>query len=115
MSGVRLKIGPTTAASTIGATQPTKIVAQHLTTLIRQHAGIYVKPMVQARIGIEVIQRAQRARLGIGRAIHATPHTRVNHKPRAHTAGFERYVDRAIGKTPASKRLSGGTQGRNSA
>ena len=55
MSGMRLKIGPTTAASAIGATQPTKIVAQHLTTLIRQHAGMYVKPMIQARIGIQVI------------------------------------------------------------
>lgn len=55
MSGMRLKIGPTTAASTIGATQPTKIAAQHLTTLIRQHAGGYIKPMVQARIGIQVI------------------------------------------------------------
>ena len=55
MSGMRLKIGPTTAASTIGTTQPTKKAAQHLTTLIRQYAGMYVKPMIQARIDIEVV------------------------------------------------------------
>ena len=111
MSDMRLKIGPTTADSTIGVTQPTKIAAQHLTALVCQHAGGHIKPMVQARIGIEVIQRAHRARLGIGRAIHATPHARVNHKPRAHAAGFERHVDRTIGKAPTPKRLSGGAQG----
>ena len=112
MSGMRLKIGPTTAASTIGVTQPTKIAAQHLTTLIRQHAGGHIKPMVQARIGIQVIQRTQCARLGIRRAIHAAPHARVNHKPRTHTARLERHVDRAIGKAPATERPSGSAQGR---
>ena len=55
MSGMRLKIGPTTAASTIGATQPTKIAAQHLTALVCQHAGGHIKSMIQARIGIEVV------------------------------------------------------------
>ena len=55
MSGMRLKIRSTTARSTIGVAQPTKIAAQHLTTLVCQHAGMYVKPMVQARIGIQVI------------------------------------------------------------
>ena len=55
MSGMRLKIGPTTAASTIGATQPTKIAAQHLTTLVCQHAGGHIKPMVQARVGIQIV------------------------------------------------------------
>ena len=63
MSGMRLKIGPATAASTIGATQPTKIVAQHLAALACQHAGGHIKSMVQARIDIEVVQRTQRARL----------------------------------------------------
>ena len=92
MSGMRLKIGPTTAISTIGATQPTKIAAQHLTTLIRQDPSHHVKPMVQARIGIQVIQRTQRARLGVARAIHAAPHARVNHKACAHAAGFQRHA-----------------------
>ena len=55
MSGVCFKIGPTTAASTIGATQPTKIAAQHLTTLVCQHAGGHVKPMIQARVGIQIV------------------------------------------------------------
>ena len=55
MSGMRLKIGPTAADSTIGVTQPTKIAAQHLTTLICQHVGGHIKPMIQARIGIQVI------------------------------------------------------------
>ena len=55
MSGMCLKIGPTTAASTIGATQPTKIAAQHLTTLVCQHASRHVKPMIQARIGIQIV------------------------------------------------------------
>ncbi len=52
---MRLKIGPTTAASTIGATQPTKITAQHRAALVCQHAGGHIKPMIQARIGIEVV------------------------------------------------------------
>ena len=112
MSDMRLKIGPATAASTIDVTQPTKIVAQHLTTLLRQHAGMYVKPMIQARIGIQVIQRTQRARLGVARAIHAAPHARVDHKARAHAARLERHVDRAIGKAPATERPSGSAQGR---
>ena len=55
MSGMRLKIGPTTAASTIGATQPTKIAAQHLTALVCQHAGGHIKSMIQARIGIQIV------------------------------------------------------------
>ena len=55
MSGMRLKIGPTTAASTIGATQLTKIAAQHLTTLVCQHAGGHIKPMIQVRVGIQIV------------------------------------------------------------
>ena len=55
VGGMRLKIGPTTAASTIGATQPTKITAQHRAALVCQHAGGHIKPMIQARIGIEVV------------------------------------------------------------
>ena len=55
MSGMRLKIGPTTAASTIGATQPTKITTQHRAALVCQHAGGHIKPMIQARIGIEIV------------------------------------------------------------
>ena len=55
MSGMCLKIGPTTAASTIGATQPTKIAAQHLTTLIRQDPSRHIKPMIQARVGIQIV------------------------------------------------------------
>ena len=106
---MRLKVQ--TATDAVDTAQASKIAAQHFTALACQHAGGHIKPMVQARIGIEVVQRTQRARLGIGRAIRATPHARVNHKPRAHTAGLERHVDRAIGKAPASKRLSGGTQG----
>ena len=112
MSGMRLKIRSTAARSTIGVTQPTKIAAQHLTTLIRQHASGHIKPMVQARIGIEVVQRAQRTRLGIGRAIHATSHARVNHNSRAHAAGFQRHIDRTVGKAPAAKRLGSGAHGR---
>ena len=112
MSGMRLKIGPATAASTIGATQPTKIVAQHLAALACQHAGGHIKSMVQARIDIEVVQRTQRARLGISRAIHAAPHARVDHKPRTHAARLERYIDRAIGKAPTTEQPSGSAQGR---
>ena len=107
---MRLKVQTATATDAVDTAQANKIGAQHLAALACQHAGGHIKPMVQARIGIEVVQRAQRARLGIGRAIHATPHARVNHKPRAHTAGLERHIDRAIGKAPAPKRLSGGTQ-----
>ncbi len=55
VGGMRLKIGPTTAASTIGATQPTKITAQHRAALVCQHAGGHIKPMIQARIGIQVV------------------------------------------------------------
>ncbi len=55
VSGMCLKIGPTTAASTIGTTQPTKIPAQHLTTLVCQHAGGHIKPMIQARVGIQIV------------------------------------------------------------
>ena len=106
------KIGPTTAASTIGATQPTKIAAQHLTTLVRQHAGGHIKPMIQAQIGVEVIQRPQSARFSIGRAVHAAPHARVHHKPRAHAAGLKRHIDRTVGKAPATERPSGSAQGR---
>ena len=112
MSGMRLEIAPTTAASTIGATQPTKIAAQHLTTLVYQDPSRHGKPMIQARIGIQVVQRTQCAGLGISRAIHAAPHVRVDHKPRTHAARLERHVDRAIGKTPATERLSGSAQGR---
>ena len=68
--------------------------------------------MIQARIGIQVIQRTQRARLGISRAIHAAPRARVNHKPRTHATWLERHVDRAIGKAPATERPSGSAQGR---
>ena len=68
--------------------------------------------MVQARIGIQVIQRTQRARLGISRAIHAASYARVDHKPRTHAARLERYIDRAIGKAPATERPSDGAQGR---
>ena len=108
VGGMCFKIGPTTAASTIGATQPTKIAAQHLTTLVRQHAGGHIKPMIQAQIGVEVIQRPQSARFSIGRAVHAAPHARVHHKPRAHAAGLKRHVDRTIGKAPTTERLRGG-------
>ena len=55
MSGMCPKIGPTTAVSTIGATQPTKIAAQHLTTLVCQHTGGHIKPMIQARVGIQIV------------------------------------------------------------
>ena len=55
VSGMCLKIGPTAAASTIGATQPTKIAAQHLTTLIRQDPSRHIKPMIQARVGIQIV------------------------------------------------------------
>ena len=55
VGGMCLKIGPTIAASTIGATQPTKIAAQHRAAPVCQHAGRHVKPMIQARIGIEVV------------------------------------------------------------
>ncbi len=55
MSGMRLKIGPTTAISAARSTQPTKITAQHRAALVCQHAGGHIKPMIQARIGIEVV------------------------------------------------------------
>ena len=109
---MRLKIGPTTAINAARSAQTAKIATQQLAAFIRQDPSRHVKPMVQARIGIEVIQRAQRTRLGIGRAIHAAPHARVDHKARAHAAGFQRHIDRTVGKTPAAKRLGSGALGR---
>ena len=112
MSGMRLKIGPTTAISGALSTQTAKIATQQLAAFIRQDPSRHIKPMIQARVGIQVIQRTQCAGLGIGRAIHAAPHARIDHKPRTHAAGFERHVDRTVGKAPAAKRLGSGAQGR---
>ena len=55
MSGMCLKIGPATAASTIGVTQPTKIATQQLAAFIRQDPSRHVKPMIQARVGIQIV------------------------------------------------------------
>ncbi len=55
VSGVCVKIGPTTAISAARSAQTAKISTQQLAAFIRQHAGIYVKPMIQPRIGIEVV------------------------------------------------------------
>ena len=109
---MRLKIGPTTAISAARSAQTAKIATQQLAAFIRQDPSRHVKAMIQARVGIEVIQGSQRARLGVTRAIHAAPHARVNHKPRTHAAWLERHVGRAIGKAPAAKRLGSGAHGR---
>lgn len=92
--------------------QTAKIATQQLAAFIRQDLSRHVKPMIQARIGIQVIQRTQCAGLGISRAIHAASDARVDHKARTHAAGLERHVDRAIGKAPATERPSGSAQGR---
>ena len=52
---MRPKVHTTIATDAGDTAQTSKIAAQHLTTLIRQHAGGYIKLMVQARIGIEVV------------------------------------------------------------
>ena len=112
MSGVCFKIGPTTAISAARSAQTAKIATQQLAAFIRQDPSRHVKPMIQARVGIQVIQRTQRARLGITRAIHAAPHARVDHKARAHAAGFQRHINRTVEKAPAAKRLGSGAHGR---
>ena len=109
---MRVKIGPTTATSAARSAQTAKITTQQLAAFIRQDPSRHVKAMIQARVGIEVIQGSQRARLGIGRAIHTASNARVDHKPRTHAAWLERHVDRAIGKAPATERPSGSAQGR---
>ena len=65
VSGVRVKIGPTTATSAARSAQTAKIATQQLAAFIRQDPSRHVKAMIQARVGIEVIQRTQRARLGV--------------------------------------------------
>ena len=53
MSGVRLKVQ--TAADAVDTAQTGKITTQHRAALVCQHASRHIKPMIQARIGIEVV------------------------------------------------------------
>ena len=55
MSGVRLKFEPAAASDAIRTAQTGKITTQHRAALVCQHAGGHIKPMIQARIGIEVV------------------------------------------------------------
>jgi len=55
VSGVRFKISPTTAISAARSAQTAKIATQQLTAFIRQDPGRHVKPMIQARVGIQIV------------------------------------------------------------
>ena len=55
MSGVRFKIGTATAISAARSAQTAKIVTQQLAAFIRQDPSRHVKPMIQARIGIQIV------------------------------------------------------------
>ena len=55
MSGVCFKIGPTTAISAARSAQTAKIATQQLAAFIRQYAGGHIEPMIQARVGIQIV------------------------------------------------------------
>ena len=55
VSGVRFKIGPTTAISAARTAQTAKIATQQLAAFIRQDPSRHVKPMIQARVGIQIV------------------------------------------------------------
>ncbi len=55
MSGMRLKIGPTTAISAARSAQTAKIATQQLAAFIRQDPSRHVKPMIQARVSIQIV------------------------------------------------------------
>ena len=74
---------------------------KHGGALTRKHARLNLERMVEAFVGMYRIQRPQCARLGIGRAVHASANARLVHKARAHNARLERDIHRAVGKTPA--------------
>ena len=55
VSGVCFKIGPTTAISAARSAQTAKIATQQLAAFIRQDPSRHVKPMIQARVGIQIV------------------------------------------------------------
>ena len=55
MSGVRVKCESAAASDAIRTAQTGKITTQHRAALVCQHASRHIKPMIQARIGIEIV------------------------------------------------------------
>ena len=55
VSGVCFKIGPTTAISAARCAQTAKIATQQLAAFIRQDPSRHAKPMIQARVGIQIV------------------------------------------------------------
>ena len=68
-----------------------------MTIDLAEHAARRLELVIQARIGMDIVQRAHRARLLIGRTVHAASHPRLVHETGAHDAGLQRDVDGAIG------------------
>ena len=84
--------------------QPAEERTQFRSALVFQNARGNRECMVQARVGTHVVERSERAALGVGRTVYAPVDARVDHEARAHETRLERDVDGAATQAPSSKR-----------
>jgi len=63
--------------------------------------------MVESRVGQQLVQRVNRARLGIGGAVNEPGNAGLQNRPGAHRARFQRHVKHAIVEPPATQRFGG--------
>ena len=94
-------LGPLLAMHT---PQPAEERTQFRCALVFQNARDNRECMVQARVDTHVVERSERAALGIGRTVYAPVDARVDHETRTHETGLERDVDGAATQAPPSKR-----------
>src|SRR5690606_41594090 len=78
---------------------------QQFARLITQHASIKLRAVIQAGILYQIEQCSTSPGLGVTCAVHHALHAPVDDRARAHGAGLERDIQRALVQPPLSARL----------